>query len=153
MRRFFRIAGVSLFTLLSLFFIAFGILYASVRDLLWFHAAAVPSAALDDVRPIYFALMKLIGGAAGGLGLIGAYVALFPVRGGNRLAAFSLSLAYAVPIIMAAIVAEALAATTGAPTSWHIMGVLLGATALALVAVIASGKATNAGAGARGDRQ
>ena len=47
------------------FLIAFGFLYANVTDLLWFHAAAVPADALEKVRPLYFALMKLIVVASG----------------------------------------------------------------------------------------
>ena len=129
-----RWVSIGLFLLVCAFFIAFGVLYASVEDLLWFHAAAVPSLALSDIRPLYFALMKLIGGAAIALGLLGSYVVLGPIRKGQTIAAAALSVAFSVPLLMAAYVAETLAATTGAPTAWHNMGVLLAVTASAWAA-------------------
>ena len=55
-------------------------------------------------------------------------------RAGDALssgAATALTVTYAIPVLMAAYVAETLAKLTGAPTSWHIMGVLLAITALA----------------------
>jgi hypothetical protein len=134
----FRGISVVLFAALSAFFVVFGILYASVRDVLWFHAAAVPAEALGDIRPLYFALMKLIGGASGALGLLGGYVALVPLRRGVALAAEALAAAYAIPLLTAAYVAETLAARTGAPTSWQIMGFLLAITAIAYFAHVAS---------------
>jgi hypothetical protein len=133
-----RVASVALFLLLSLFFVAFGALYATVKELLWFHAAALPAGALDDVRPLYFALMKLIGGSSAALGLLGGYVALGPLRRGAAFAAEALALAYALPVVMAAVVAETLAAATGAPTSWRIMGVLLAVDAAAYLANLAA---------------
>lgn len=134
MKKALRLLGIVLFTALSLFLIAFGILYASVNNLLWFHAAAVPPAALEAVRPLYFALMKLIGGFSASLGFLGLYVIYLPVRHGSALAPAALAIAYSTAIVMAAFVAEKLAATTGAPTSWRIMGVLLAMTAMGLVA-------------------
>lgn len=128
--------SIALFGLLGLFFVAFGALYASVNDMLFFHAAAVPEAARHDVKPLYLALMKLIGGASVGLGLLGLYVTFRPLRAGARWAAGALALTYAIPVLMAAYVAETLAKITGAPTSWHIMGVLLGITGAALGAHI-----------------
>jgi hypothetical protein len=125
MRARLKLASILLFMLLSIFLMVFGALYASVRDLLWFHAAAVPTPALDDVRPLYFALMTLIGGSSGALGLLGAYVALVPLRRGAPGAASLLAIANAVALVMAAVTAEKLAAATGAPTSWHIMGILM----------------------------
>jgi hypothetical protein len=86
-----------------------------------------------DVEPLYLALMKLIGGASAGLGLLGLYVTFVPLRAGARGAATALALTYAIPILMAAYVAETLAKLTGAPTSWHIMGVLLAIAAGAWV--------------------
>jgi hypothetical protein len=136
MRKILRITGIGLFAVLSLFLIAFGALYASVHDLLWFHAAAVPPSALEAVRPLYFALMKLIGGSSAGLGFLGLYVTFFPLRRGSMLAPIALAVAYSTAITMAAIVAEKLAATTGAPTSWHIMGVLLAMTAAGLFSTL-----------------
>ncbi len=141
MQRLLRWISVVLFILLSVFYVAFGYLYASVQNLLWFHAAAVPAAALEDVRPIYFALMKLIGGSTIGLGLLGAFVALFPLRRGVPFAGTLLAAAYALPLVAAALVAEGLRVQTMAPTSWHIMGVLLAVDAAAYVAHIAAGKA------------
>lgn len=141
MRGLFRFASVALFTLLSLFMIAFGALYASVHDLLWFHAAAVPDHALEAVRPLYFALMKLIGGASASLGLLGAFVTFAAIRHGDKGFAVALAIAYAIPLLIAAWVAETLAAKTGSPTSWHIMGVLLGVDAVALIASLNSGRA------------
>jgi hypothetical protein len=129
-----RRTSLVLFVLLSAFLVAFGILYASVDAMLWFHAAAVPEPAREDVRPLYLALMKLIGGACVGLGLLSLYVTLGPLRAGARGAALALVLTFAVPVLMAAYVAETLAKLTGAPTSWHIMGMLLAFAALALVA-------------------
>lgn len=129
-----RWISLTLFGLVTLFLIAFGVLYASVTSMLWFHAAAVPEAIRDEVRPLYFALMKLIGGASGALGLLGAWVVLVPLRRGEPMAAAALTIAYAVPLLGAAYVAETLAARTGAPTSWHIMGVLLALVVIAFVA-------------------
>jgi hypothetical protein len=137
MRSVLRWASVVLFTILGLFLIAFGVLDATVHDLLWFHAAAVPPSALVEVRPLYFALMKLIGGSSAALGLLGVYTALLPLRRGVAFAGTALAITVAAPIVMAAIVAESLAATTGAPTSWHIMGVLLAIDAVAYLAHIA----------------
>lgn len=138
MRLAMRWTSVALFALLGLFLVAFGVFYASVTELLFFHAAAVPERALSDVRPIYFALMKLVGGASAGLGLLGLYVTFGPLRQGARFAASALAVTYVIPVAMAAYVAETLAKITGAPTSWHIMGVLIGLTALALFAHIAA---------------
>lgn len=118
-------AGVILFTLLSLFLMAFGAFYASVGDILFFHAAALPERAIEDVRPLYFALMTLIGGTSFGLGLLGAYVALVSVRRGTPHAATFLAVANAIALVMAAVTAEKLAHATGSPTSWHIMGILM----------------------------
>lgn len=132
MKRLLRLTSITLFAALSLFLIAFGVLYASVTNLLWFHEAAVPPSALEEVRPLYFALMKLIGGSAGSLGLLGLYVTFDPLRRGSVLAPIALAAAYSTAITMAAFVAEKLAAATGAPTSWHIMGVLLALTAVSL---------------------
>jgi hypothetical protein len=132
-----RWTSVVLFVLLSLFLLWFGWVYATVDNLLWFHAAAVPEAARDEVRPLYFALMNLIGGSSAGLGVLGLWVTAASLRQGDPKAALGLSIAYAIPFAMAAVTAEELA-KTGAPTSWRIMGVLLAATALALMAHIGS---------------
>lgn len=128
--------GISLvlFGLVSVFLIAFGVLYASVHDLLWFHAAAVPKAIRDDVRPLYFALMKLIGGASVSLGVLGGWVVISPMRRSVPWSGTILAVVFAVPLITAAYVAETLAALTGAPTSWRLMGIVLAVIALAFVA-------------------
>jgi hypothetical protein len=109
-----KLASVILFMALSVFLMAFGTLYASVQDLLFFHAAAVPERALEDIRPLYFALMTLIGGASGGLGLLGAYATLVPLRRGVPFAATFLALANAIAIVMAA-VAEVSGGQIGRP--------------------------------------
>lgn len=145
MKRLMRSIGTTLFALLSLFYVAFGVFYASVHDLLWFHAAAVPADALQAVRPLYFALMKLVGGAAAALGLLGLYVSLSSLRRGEGKAAIALAVAFAAPLIMAAYVAETLAATTGAPTSWRIMGGLLFIDAAAIATQLAGAARREAG--------
>jgi hypothetical protein len=119
-----------LFTLVSLFLLAFGLLYASVSDMLWFHAAAVPEAVRPQVRPLYFALMRLIGGASIGLGLLALWVVWRPVRSGVAGSAAALSVAIIVPLVFAGVVAERLAAQTGAPTAATNM-IILGALTLA----------------------
>jgi hypothetical protein len=120
-----QLAAMILFMALSVFLMAFGALYASVKDVLFFHAAAVPERAREDVKPLYFALMALIGGASFGLGLLGAWVTLVPLRRGAAHAATFLFASIAIALVMAAITAEKLAAATGSPTSWHIMGALM----------------------------
>ncbi len=132
-----RLASVILFGLVSLFLIWFGFTYATVKDMLWFHAAAVPEAVRDEVRPLYLALMTLIGGSSAALGVLGAYVIVGPLRSGAKWAAFALALVFGLAFVMAAITAEKLSAT-GAPTSWHIMGVLLAVTAAGFLAHVAA---------------
>lgn len=127
----FRWLSTALFTALGLFLIAFGVLYASVPDYLPFHRAAIPAGAQEPARALYLALMKLIGGSSAALGALGLYVTLVPMRRGMAGSASLVSLSYAGAFLMAAYVAETLAKTTGAPTSWHIMGVLLAMTAAA----------------------
>jgi hypothetical protein len=125
MRKILRWISIVLFALVSMFLIWFGILYASVQDMLWFHAAAVPEAARDEVRSLYFALMNLIGGASAAFGVLSAYTVFMPLRQNVRGAATLLLATHAMAFIMAALTAEQLARATGAPTSWHIMGALL----------------------------
>jgi hypothetical protein len=126
------------FAALGLFLIAFGTLYATVGNMLPFHAAAVPEASREAILPLYVALMTLIGGASAALGALGLYVTFGPMRKGASGAAFAVACAYAAAFLTAAFVAERLAAAAGAPTSWHIMGGLMAATAVALGADIAS---------------
>lgn len=135
----YRFTGLGLFAGLSLFFIAFGVLYASVTDMLWFHAAAVDEAVRGKVLPLYLALMDLIGSASAGLGFLGLYTVFGPLRRGMTGAAYALAIAFATPITGAAFVAERLAALTGAPTSWHIMGVLMAVAACALFFITRAG--------------
>lgn len=130
---------MTLFTLLGAFFIWFGWLYASVEEPLWFHDAAVPDYAKEAIRPLYFALMNLIGGASAALGMLGVFVTLTALRQGAKGAAAALAIAFAIPLVMAAITAEELAAATGSPTSWHIMGVLLLVTLTAFAAHAGAG--------------
>jgi len=138
MKQVLRWASVVVFALLGAFLVWFGWVYATVGDILWFHAAAVPEAAREEIRPLYFALMNLIGGSSIGLGALGLFITLAFLRAGNAAAALALSFAYLIPFAMAAVTAEELAAT-GAPTSWRIMGALMAATAFALITHIASG--------------
>jgi hypothetical protein len=127
-------ASVILFMVVSVFLIAFGLLYANVTDLLWFHAAAVPPEALEKVRPLYFALMKLIGGASIGLGLLGAYVVLGPLRRGIPWAATFVAGTYWLAFGVAGYTAIRLNELTGAPVAWYNMAILSALTALAFTA-------------------
>lgn len=123
-----------LFTLVSLFLLWFGALYATVTDMLWFHAAAVPEAIRPQVKPLYFALMHLIGGSSFALGLLGLYVLYGPVRKGVAGAATALTLVYLVPFAIAAYTAVQLANRTGAPTAWYNMAILSALTLAGLAA-------------------
>jgi len=125
--------SVILYLLVSAFLVAFGLLYANVNDLLWFHAAAVPPDALDKVRPLYFALMKLIGGASVALGILGAYVVLVPMRRGMPWAAMFVAVTYWIAFGVAAFTASRLNELTGAPVAWYNMAILSALTALALL--------------------
>ena len=128
-----RLMSSVLFGALSLFMIWFGVTYARVTHMLWFHAAAVPERAREDILPLYHALMTLIGGASIAVGVLCGYVILGPLRAGARGAGAVLALSLGIAFAMAAITAEKLAAT-GAPTSWHLMGILLAVTAAAYAA-------------------
>jgi hypothetical protein len=133
-----RWISVSLFLALSLFMLWFGYVYASVTNMLWFHGAAVPTELHSQFLPLYLALMNLIGGSSFAVGLLTAYIALVPLRRGAAWAGAALLTAFAIVFVLAAITAEELAAATGAPTSWHIMGALLVATLVAVVAHVAA---------------
>lgn len=136
MSAFLKWTGTGLLTLIGVFLVLFGILYASVSDYLPFHAAAVDPAALEPSKQLYIALMTLIGGASGALGLLGLYVTWGPVRRGAALAAICVSAAYIIAFLSAAVTAEKLAAKTGAPTSFHIMAILIAITLSGLVASV-----------------
>ena len=126
-----RWASLVLFALVGGFLVWFGFTYATVQEMLWFHAAALPESARAAASPLYFALMTLIGAASAALGLLSLYVAAAHVRRRARGAASALVLVNAIVFGAAAITAEELAAATGSPTSWHIMGALMGVTLLA----------------------
>jgi hypothetical protein len=132
MQRLLRRTSLVLFGLVAVFFIWFGVTYASVSNMLWFHEAAVPEAARDEVRPLYFALMNLIGGASVALGVLSLYVIVLPLRRGVPGAAVALVLVTAIAVGMAAVTAEELADATGAPVSWHLMGIVLSVAVIAL---------------------
>ena len=133
--------SVILFLAVSAFLIAFGLLYSNVNNLLWFHAAAVPADALDKVRPLYFALMKLIGGASIGLGILGAYVVLVPMRRGMPWAATFVSLTYWIAFGVAGFTAIRLNELTGAPVAWYNMAILSALTGAAYLAhTLAAGR-------------
>ena len=129
-----RRLSLVLFALVSLFLIWFGATYASVKDMLWFHAAAVPLSIRDEVKPLYFALMTLIGGASTALGILGLYTVAAPLRRRTPGAASALATTNTIAFGMAAVTAEKLAAATGSPTSWHLMGIGLAITLLAYAA-------------------
>lgn len=127
-------ASVILFMLVSIFLVAFGLLYANVNDLLWFHAAAVPPDALEKVRPLYFALMKLTGGASIALGLLGGYVILGPMRRGMPYAATLVAVSYWIAFGVAGYTAVRLNELTGAPVAWYNMAILSALTLMAYAA-------------------
>lgn len=120
-----RWTGTVLFSLIGVFLVLFGVLYATVGDYLPFHAAAVEQSAREPGKALYIALMTLIGGASSMLGVLGLYVTWGPVRDGSRLAALFVSVSYIGAFLAAAMTAERLAEATNAPTSWHIMGILI----------------------------
>lgn len=137
MQKILRWTSVALFSALSLFMLWFGYVYASVTDMLWFHGAAVPAELQRQFLPLYLALMNLIGGSSLAMGLMAGCITIFPLRRGANWAVAVLLAGFTVVFIIAAITAEELAVTTGAPTSWHIMGILLAiAVAGALAHVI-----------------
>lgn len=138
MQKIFRWTSVVLFSVLSLFMLWFGYVYAGVTDMLWFHGAAVPTELHRQFLPLYLALMNLIGGSSLAMGLLAGCVTIFPLRRGANWAAAALLTGFTLVFIIAAITAEELATTTGAPTSWHIMGVLLAITLAAFAAHVVS---------------
>lgn len=129
-----KTSGLLLFSAVALFLVWFGVTYISAETMLWFHAAAVPEAARGDVLPLYRALMNLIGGSSASLGVLGLYVVWGPLRAGSRWAGALLFTTFTGALAVAAVTAEDLAAATGAPTSWHIMGVLMAVAAAAFAA-------------------
>lgn len=133
-----RNSSIALFSLVALFLVWFGVTYLRAETMLWFHAAAVPKGAREDALPLYRALMNLIGGSSSGLGVLCLYLIWSPLRRGARWTG-SLILAVLIGVFtVAAITAEELHAETGAPTSWHIMGVLIALSVIAFAAHTAS---------------
>lgn len=118
-----RIATI-LYTLVGLFLVGFGILYATVDDYLFFHAAALPESVRPQARELYFALMQLIGGASAGLGLLGLWVTHGPMRRGMPGAAAAVAVAWVLAFAVAGYTATVLAARTGAPVAWYNMAIL-----------------------------
>jgi len=131
MRRTLRFASLAAFASLGVFLIGFGLIYANAQAMLPFHAAAVPVEIRAAVLPLYVALMALIGGSSVALGGLGLYLTFGPLRSGAGGAATALASAYSVAFLTAAFVAERLARDAGAPTSWHIMGILMAINAFA----------------------
>jgi hypothetical protein len=135
-----RRASLALFAIVCVFFLWFGVTYATAPQMLSFHAAAVPEAHRAAVLPLYRALMNLIGAASIAVGILSAWVIAAPLRRGVPGAASTLAVVNTVMFAMAAATAETLAATTGAPTSWHLMGIGLAVTALAYTAHCAASR-------------
>jgi hypothetical protein len=137
------VAGLALLTLIGVFYIAFGALYASVGDYLFFHRAALPAGSEAAFRPLYLGLMKLIGGASIAVGALGLFILYASLRPRRPAVLFALAAGWAAPLIAAAYVAETLRMQTGAPTSANLMAILL--------AILAAGVALRAMTGDRGD--
>ncbi len=133
-----RNSGIALFSVVALFLVWFGVTYLRAETMLWFHAAAVPERAREDALPIYRALMNLIGGSSAGLGVLCLYLIWSPLQRGARWAGGVLLAVLTGVFTVAAITAEELHAETGAPTSWHIMGVLIALSVIAFATHAAS---------------
>lgn len=138
MRPALRTASLALFSLVALFLVWFGVVYLRAESMLWFHAAAIPERARADALPLYRALMNLIGGSSAGAGVLSLYLTWGPLRRGAFLADGVLLVVLVGVFTIAAVTAETLHAETCAPTSWHIMGVLIAASVAAFGASIAA---------------
>ena len=125
-----RRVGLGLYMAVTAALFAFGLLYVSVSDMLFFHAAAVPRTVHATILPLYLALMQLIGGASMAAALLGGYTLWWPMRRGVPHAQTAVTLAYLLALAVAGLTAEGLRAATGAPVAWHNMGVLAGLTLL-----------------------
>ncbi|MBY0421746.1 MAG: hypothetical protein K2Q06_05535 [Parvularculaceae bacterium] len=134
--------GLLLLTLIGVFYLAFGALYVSVGDYLFFHKAALPAGSEAGFRPLYLGLMKLIGGASIALGGLGLLILHTSVRARHALSLGGLAAAWAAPLVVAGYVAETLRRETGAPTSANLMAILL--------AVLVAGAALRAFSGSGG---
>jgi hypothetical protein len=121
------------FGAVSAFLIWFGIVYATAPDLLPFHAQAVPPEAREAVRPIYFALMKLVGGASAALGVLGAYIIFGVLPHRTPWAATWLSAANILAFATAGYTAIKLNADTGADVAWYNMAILSALTLMGLL--------------------
>ena len=133
---FIRWVGLVLIALISVFMFLFGLLYISTPNMLPFHAAAVPEGLRDDMLPLYLALMKLIGAPSMAIGLASFFLTFGYIRQGSGLVLGLVTAMLVGPILVAAYVAETLAAETGAPTSWHIMGILIATTVAGAIMVL-----------------
>lgn len=134
MRLMLQRTSLVLFSIVALFLIWFGLTYGLAREMLSFHAAALPEEIRAAAKPLYLALMHLIGAASLAFGLTGLYVIAFPLRRGLPGAATVLAVTDGLVFIVAGLTAEQLAAATGAPTSWHLMGIGLAITVSAYLA-------------------
>ncbi len=128
-----RWISMGLYIVLSVFIILFGALYATVQDFLPFHGAAIDERLHERVKPLYLALMTLIGSIALSLGGLGLIVTLGPVRHGALWAAAALTAVQSFAFVMAGITAVLLARRTGAPTGWENMAILTTITVVALI--------------------
>ena len=113
-----------MFTLVSVFLVLFGLLYANVPDMLFFHAQALPEVHREAVKPLYFALMKLVGGASIGLGILGGFAVWGPMRAGVPNCGFVVSVAYIIAFAVAGFTAIRLNELTGADVAWYNMAIL-----------------------------
>ena len=140
-----RNVSLTLFSLVALFLVWFGVAYICAESMLFFHAAAIPEKAREDALPLYRALMNLIGGSSTGLGVVCLYLIWSPLRRGARLAGAVLLAVFVGVFAIAAKTAEDLHAETGAPTSWHIMGVLIAISIAAFLTHTASTRSAKRG--------
>ena len=89
MRLILQRTSLVLFSIVALFLVWFGLTYGMAQEMLSFHAAALPEEVRGAAKPLYLALMHLIGAASLAFGLAGLYVIVFPLRRGLPGAAIS----------------------------------------------------------------
>lgn len=142
--RFMSTAGLALLTFIGVFYLAFGALYASVGDYLFFHRAALPAGSDAAFRPLYLGLMKLIGGASLAVGALGLFLLYSSVRRRRPNALAALAAGWSAPLVFAAYVAETLRTQTGAPTSANLMIILLAILAAGVLSRAIAGKSSDA---------
>lgn len=146
MRLILQRTSLVLFSMVALFLVWFGLTYGMAQEMLSFHAAALPEEVRGAAKPLYLALMHLIGAASLAFGLAGLYVIVFPLRRGLPGAATVLLLTNGLVFVVAGLTAEQLAAATGAPTSWHLMGIGMAITLTAYLAHGVAGRMSGADA-------